>query len=137
MAGGQDTDDGVDYAADLPREGRLDLYGDKLGVSNLGCYPASVRPLTFDPRFNFVVGETTPYLQEVITWRVYFMHAFFCACSFILVYFCEWARVSVFIRYRASVHQKTFSLHDRRSSCMTRPFIILISLRLSALFSLV
>ncbi|KAI5831660.1 hypothetical protein K523DRAFT_269490 [Schizophyllum commune Tattone D] len=61
-------------------------------------YPPEIMPLTFRAKgvsistatnwaFNFVVGETTPYLQEVITWRVYFMHAFFCACSFILVYF--------------------------------------------------
>lgn len=39
--------------------------------------------------FNFIVGETTPYLQEVITWRLYPMHGFYCACSFILVYFCR------------------------------------------------
>lgn len=31
--------------------------------------------------FNFLVGEATPYLQEVITWRLYVMHGFFCACS--------------------------------------------------------
>lgn len=34
--------------------------------------------------FNFLVGETTPYLQEVIRWRLYPMHGFFCACSFVL-----------------------------------------------------
>ena len=34
--------------------------------------------------FNFVVGEVTPYLQEIIEWRLYPMHGFFCACSFIL-----------------------------------------------------
>ena len=34
--------------------------------------------------FNFLVGEVTPYLQEVITWRLYPMHGFFCVCSFIL-----------------------------------------------------
>lgn len=34
--------------------------------------------------FNFVVGETTPYLQELIEWRLYPMHGFFCACSFVL-----------------------------------------------------
>lgn len=39
--------------------------------------------------FNFIVGETTPYLQEVITWRLYPMHSFYCACSFVLVYFCK------------------------------------------------
>ncbi|KAI6136547.1 general substrate transporter [Pisolithus sp. B1] len=27
--------------------------------------------------FNFIVGETTPYLQEVITWRLYPMHGFY------------------------------------------------------------
>ncbi|KAH0838220.1 general substrate transporter [Lanmaoa asiatica] len=47
-----------------------------------------VRWLIFHSRaFNFIVGETTPYLQEVITWRLYPMHGFYCACSFILVYF--------------------------------------------------
>ncbi|KAI4521745.1 general substrate transporter [Schizophyllum commune Loenen D] len=61
-------------------------------------YPPEIMPLTFRAKgvslstatnwaFNFVVGETTPYLQEVITWRVYVMHGFFCACSCILVYF--------------------------------------------------
>jgi hypothetical protein len=34
--------------------------------------------------FNFLVGELTPYLQEVITWRLYIMHGFFCACSFVI-----------------------------------------------------
>lgn len=34
--------------------------------------------------FNFLVGEMTPILQEVIEWRLYPMHGFFCACSFIL-----------------------------------------------------
>lgn len=34
--------------------------------------------------FNFLVGEMTPYLQEVIEWRLYPMHGFFCACSFIV-----------------------------------------------------
>lgn len=39
--------------------------------------------------FNFLVGMATPYLQEVIEWRLYPMHGFFCVCSFILVYFCK------------------------------------------------
>ena len=34
--------------------------------------------------FNYVVGAGTPWLQDVIHWRLYFMHAFFCACSFAL-----------------------------------------------------
>ncbi|KAG8724596.1 hypothetical protein FRC09_016739 [Ceratobasidium sp. 395] len=34
--------------------------------------------------FNWIVGQVTPTLQEVITWRLYPMHAFFCLCSLIL-----------------------------------------------------
>ena len=34
--------------------------------------------------FNYVVGQTTPYLQDLIEWRLYFMHSFFCVCSFLL-----------------------------------------------------
>ncbi|KAN0100527.1 General substrate transporter [Tylopilus felleus] len=61
-------------------------------------YPPEIMPLTFRSKgvsistatnwaFNFIVGETTPYLQEVIAWRLYPMHGFYCACSFVLVYF--------------------------------------------------
>ncbi|KAJ3918315.1 general substrate transporter [Lentinula edodes] len=61
-------------------------------------YPPEIMPLTIRAKgvslststnwaFNFLVGEVTPELQEVITWRLYPMHGFFCACSFILVYF--------------------------------------------------
>jgi len=61
-------------------------------------YPPEILPLTVRAKgvslstatnwaFNFLVGEVTPYLQEVITWRLYPMHGFFCVCSFILVYF--------------------------------------------------
>lgn len=34
--------------------------------------------------FNFLVGWMTPLLQEIIEWRLYPMHGFFCVCSFIL-----------------------------------------------------
>lgn len=61
-------------------------------------YPPEIMPLTVRAKgvslstatnwaFNFVVGATTPALQEIIEWRLYFMHGFFCVCSFILVYF--------------------------------------------------
>ncbi|KAF8627104.1 hypothetical protein AX15_004544 [Amanita polypyramis BW_CC] len=61
-------------------------------------YPPEIMPLSVRAKgvslstatnwaFNFVVGETTPYLQEVITWRLYMMHGFFCACSIVVVYF--------------------------------------------------
>ncbi|KAF4605108.1 hypothetical protein EYR40_003891 [Pleurotus pulmonarius] len=60
-------------------------------------YPPEIMPLSFRAKgvslstatnwaFNFLVGEITPYLQDVIKWRLYPMHGFFCACSFVLVY---------------------------------------------------
>ena len=60
-------------------------------------YPPEIMPLTVRAKgvslstatnwfFNFIVGMVTPYLQEVIQWRLYPMHGFFCVCSFIVVY---------------------------------------------------
>lgn len=34
--------------------------------------------------FNWIVGEVTPYLQEVLEWKLYPLFGFFCVCSFIL-----------------------------------------------------
>ncbi|EEQ90549.2 hypothetical protein RJZ56_004588 [Blastomyces dermatitidis] len=61
-------------------------------------YPPEILPLSIRAKgaslstasnwaFNWLVGEITPVLQETIKWRLYLMHAFFCACSFVLVYF--------------------------------------------------
>ncbi|KAF9475076.1 hypothetical protein BDN70DRAFT_884133 [Pholiota conissans] len=61
-------------------------------------YPPEIMPLNFRAKgvslstatnwaFNWIVGQMTPYLQEVMTWHLYLMHAFFCVCSFFLVYF--------------------------------------------------
>jgi len=61
-------------------------------------YPPEIMPLEFRAMgvslstatnwaFNWLVGEVTPYLQELIEWRLYPMHGFFCVCSFIVVYF--------------------------------------------------
>ncbi|KAK0478267.1 general substrate transporter [Armillaria novae-zelandiae] len=58
-------------------------------------YPPEIMPLTIRAKgvslststnwaFNFLVGETTPFLQEYIEWRLYPMHGFYCVCSFIL-----------------------------------------------------
>lgn len=58
---------------------------------------AEIMPLSFRAKgtslstatnwlFNWIVGEGTPILQETIQWRLYPMHAFFCVCSFIVVY---------------------------------------------------
>ncbi|WFD05111.1 hypothetical protein MVES1_000437 [Malassezia vespertilionis] len=38
--------------------------------------------------FNWIVGQLTPVLQETIYWRLYILHAFFCLCSFVVVYYC-------------------------------------------------
>jgi len=61
-------------------------------------YPPEIMPLAHRAKgvslstatnwfFNWVVGQVTPTLQSTIKWRLYPMHGFFCACSFILVYF--------------------------------------------------
>ena len=62
-------------------------------------YPPEIMPLSIRAKgaslstatnwaFNWLVGMMTPMLQEWIKWRLYLVHAFFCACSFVLVYFC-------------------------------------------------
>ncbi|KAI9703070.1 MAG: hypothetical protein M1820_005942 [Bogoriella megaspora] len=61
-------------------------------------YPPEILPLSIRAKgaslstaanwlFNYLVGELTPILQELITWRLYLLHAFFCACSFVVVWF--------------------------------------------------
>ena len=58
-------------------------------------YPPEILPLSIRAKgaslstasnwaFNFLVGELTPVLQKAITWRLYLVHAFFCAVSFVL-----------------------------------------------------
>ncbi|KAF8242263.1 general substrate transporter [Wilcoxina mikolae CBS 423.85] len=62
-------------------------------------YPPEIMPLSIRAKgasvstatnwaFNWLVGMMTPILQEWIKWRLYLVHAFFCACSFVVVYFC-------------------------------------------------
>ncbi|EPS27402.1 hypothetical protein PDE_02345 [Penicillium oxalicum 114-2] len=61
-------------------------------------YPPEILPLSIRAKgaslstasnwaFNWLVGELTPILQGLIGWRLYLLHAFFCACSFVVVYF--------------------------------------------------
>jgi len=61
-------------------------------------YPQEILPLSIRAKgaslstasnwaFNWLVGEVTPVLQEAIKWRLYLVHAFFCAASFVVVYF--------------------------------------------------
>ncbi|KAF8912971.1 hypothetical protein CPB84DRAFT_1811952 [Gymnopilus junonius] len=40
-------------------------------------------PWLYPPEVNLSI---TPYLQDIIEWRLYPMHGFFCICSFVLVY---------------------------------------------------
>jgi hypothetical protein len=58
-------------------------------------YPPEILPLSIRAKgaslstasnwaFNWLVGEVTPVLQAAIKWRLYLVHAFFCACSFVL-----------------------------------------------------
>lgn len=58
-------------------------------------YPPEILPLSIRAKgaslstatnwaFNWLVGEMTPILQEWITWRLYLIHAFFCAVSFVV-----------------------------------------------------
>lgn len=58
-------------------------------------YPPEILPLSIRSKgaslstatnwaFNWLVGEMTPVLQELIAWRLYLIHAFFCAVSFIV-----------------------------------------------------
>jgi len=61
-------------------------------------YPPEILPLSIRAKgaslstatnwaFNWLVGELTPILQDTIQWRLYLVHAFFCAISFVIVYF--------------------------------------------------
>jgi len=61
-------------------------------------YPPEIMPLSIRAKgasmstatnwaFNWLVGEVTPVLQDLIKWRLYLMHAFFCAVSVVVVYF--------------------------------------------------
>lgn len=58
-------------------------------------YPPEILPLSIRAKgaslstatnwaFNWLVGEMTPILQEWIEWRLYLLHAFFCAVSFVV-----------------------------------------------------
>lgn len=58
-------------------------------------YPPEILPLSIRSKgaslstatnwaCNWLVGEMTPILQEWIKWRLYLVHAFFCAASFVI-----------------------------------------------------
>ena len=58
-------------------------------------YPPEILPLSIRAKgaslstaanwaFNWLVGEMTPILQDLIQWRLYLLHALFCAISFVV-----------------------------------------------------
>lgn len=58
-------------------------------------YPPEILPLSIRAKgaslstatnwaFNWLVGMMTPILQDSIKWRLYLLHAFFCAISFVI-----------------------------------------------------
>ena len=62
-------------------------------------YPPEILPLSIRAKgaslstaanwaFNWLVGEMTPILQESIQWRLYLVHAAFCAISFVVGMLC-------------------------------------------------
>lgn len=63
-------------------------------------YPPEILPLSIRAKgaslstaanwaFNWLVGEMTPILQDLIKWRLYLLHAFFCAVSFVVGESCQ------------------------------------------------
>jgi hypothetical protein len=79
---------------DLSRKSST-FKGEFLLILPRWLYPPEILPLTIRAKgaslstasnwfFNWVVGEMTPILQELITWRLYLLHAFFCAVSFVV-----------------------------------------------------
>ncbi|KAF7320085.1 MFS domain-containing protein [Mycena kentingensis (nom. inval.)] len=73
--------------------GKLFSFQPELGIYRLQIMPLTIRAkgvslsTATNWAFNFWVGLTTPIFQELIEWRLYPMHGFFCVCSFVLVYF--------------------------------------------------
>lgn len=77
-------------------------------------YPPEILPLSIRAKgaslstaanwaFNWLVGEMTPILQEWIAWRLYLVHAFFCAVSFVVGMFKSLSRnPSVYANHRQS-----------------------------------
>lgn len=95
-------------------------------------YPPEILPLSIRAKgaslstaanwtFNWLVGEMTPILQDAITWRLYLVHAFFCAVSFVVgkfkVFHLATAKVHVLILTCSLVHlprnrQRTPGRHE-------------------------
>jgi hypothetical protein len=68
-------------------------------AAHANAVPFQIMPLSYRAKgvslstatnwfFNYVVGELTPLLQEVMGWRLYPMFGLFCACSFVVGQHC-------------------------------------------------
>jgi Sugar (and other) transporter len=83
-------------------------------------YPPEILPISIRSKgaslstatnwaFNWVVGEMTPILQQWIRWRLYLLHAFFCALSFIVGkpfdYFSLWCLVTHLLQFTFSIRR--------------------------------
>lgn len=86
-------------------------------------YPPEILPLSIRAKgaslstatnwaFNWLVGEMTPILQEAIQWRLYLLHAFFCAVSFVVGKF----GCPVVERPHLTVHSLVHLPRDRQCS---------------------
>jgi sugar porter (SP) family MFS transporter len=75
-------------------------------------YPPEILPLSIRAKgaslstasnwaFNWLVGELTPVLQDAIKWRLYLVHAFFCAVSFVLGEFHEVISIALILMSRS------------------------------------
>lgn len=73
-------------------------------------YPPEILPLSIRSKgaslstatnwaFNWLVGELTPVLQQWIAWRLYLVHAFFCATSFVFGRFCLTVNIALLTNY--------------------------------------
>ena len=78
-------------------------------------YPPEILPLSIRAKgaslstatnwaFNWLVGEVTPVLQEWIKWRLYLVHAFFCAVSFVLGVYQSYSLLRVWQSLIAAVY---------------------------------
>lgn len=89
-------------------------------------YPPEILPLSIRAKgaslstasnwaFNWLVGEMTPILQDLIKWRLYLLHAFFCAVSFVVG---KLYRHLLFVSYILAYATSISLLHlPRNSKC--------------------
>ncbi|KAF8074086.1 hypothetical protein FPV67DRAFT_1480679 [Lyophyllum atratum] len=104
-------------------------------------YPPEIMPLSVRAKgvslstctnwaFNYIVGAGTPWLQDVIHWRLYFMHAFFCVCSSVLVYFLYPETIGLPLEEMDTVFGETPDTQDQDMSAYSPRTAFICSARL-------